>query len=75
MHKLRKWFWKNIWLESVAHLAWKKGVCRGREAFDITFHHKNTLSPKTRNRLMNFAMLPKYWQKKSADIQYIGNIC
>jgi len=35
----------------VAHLAWKKGVCRGRAAFDIMFQHKtivslNTLAPR-----------------------------
>jgi len=42
----------------VVHLAWKKGVCRGRAAFDITFQHKTTFSFKTRNRAMNFAILP-----------------
>jgi len=31
------------------HLAWKKGVCRRRAAFD----HKTTFSLKTRNRPMN----------------------
>jgi len=41
-----------------AHLAWKKGVCHGRAAFDITFQHKITFSLKTRNRLMNFAICP-----------------
>ena len=35
---------------SVAHLAWKKGVCHGRAAFHITFQHKTTLSLKTRKR-------------------------
>ena len=48
-------------LYTVAHLAWKKGVCRGRAAFDITFQHKTALSLKIRNRSMNFAMLPKYY--------------
>jgi len=28
---------------TVAHLARKKGVCRGRAAYDITFQHKTTL--------------------------------
>jgi len=36
--------------QPVAHLAWKKGVCHGRAAFDITFQQKTTLSFKTRNR-------------------------
>jgi len=44
----------------VVHLPWKKGVCRGRAAFDIIFQHKTTFSLKTSNRPMNFAMLPKY---------------
>ena len=29
---------------TVAHLAWKKEVCRRRAAFDITFQHKTTFS-------------------------------
>ena len=33
----------------VTHLAWRKGVCRGRAAFHITFEHKSKLSLKTRN--------------------------
>ena len=37
----------------MAHLAWEKGVCRGRAAFDITSQHKTTLSIKARNRPMN----------------------
>jgi len=28
----------------VAHLAWKKGVCRRGAAFHITFQHKTTFS-------------------------------
>ena len=48
-------------LRSVVYLAWKKRVCHGRAAFDITFQHKTTLSLKTRNRPMNFTMLPKYY--------------
>jgi len=37
---------------------------------------KTTLSLKTRNRLMNLAILPKYYiGKNSADIQHIGNFC
>jgi len=44
----------------VAHLAWKKGVCRGRAAFDITFQHKTPFRLKTRNRPMNFAILPNF---------------
>jgi len=35
--------------QSVAHLAWKKGVSCRRAAFDINFQHKTTLSLKTRN--------------------------
>ena len=50
----------------MAHLAWKKGSCCWRAAFHITFQRKTTLSLKTRNRPMNFAMLPKY---------HIGKIC
>ena len=38
----------------------EKWVCRGRAAFDITFQCKTTFSLKTRNRLMNFAILPKF---------------
>jgi len=49
------------WLHTMAHLAWEKGVCRGRAAFDIIFQHKTTLCLKTRKRPMNFAMLPKYY--------------
>jgi len=44
----------------MAHLAWKKWVCRGRAAFDITFQHKTTFSLKTRNQVMKFAILPKF---------------
>jgi len=29
-------------MEAVVHLAWKKGVCRGRAAFDITLQDKTT---------------------------------
>jgi len=39
-----------------AHLAWKKGVCRGMAAFD----HKTTFSLKTGNRPMNFKNLPNF---------------
>jgi len=67
-------------LYPVAHLAWKKGVCCGRAAFDITFQHKTTLSLTTRNRPMNFAMLTKYYIGKilpiyctSAIFAYIGS--
>jgi len=59
--------WRHItracsWVSmlAVAHLAWKKGVCRGGAAFDIIFQHKTAFSLKTTNRPMNFAMLPKY---------------
>ena len=38
----------------------EKGVCRGRAAFDSTFQHKTTFSLKTRNRPMNFAIVPKF---------------
>jgi len=58
----------------VARLAWKKGVCRGRAAFDIAFEHKTTLSLKTRNRPMNFAMLPKYYIGKILPIYSISAI-
>jgi len=44
--------------QSGVHLAWKKGVCRGRAAFDITFQHYVTFSLKTGNRPMNFAICP-----------------
>jgi len=30
--------------QAVVHLAWKKGVCRGRAAFDITLQHITTFS-------------------------------
>jgi len=39
-----------------AHLAWIKGVCHGRAAFDITFQHKITFSLKSGNRPMKFAI-------------------
>ena len=45
----------------MAHLAWKKGLCHGRAAFLTTFQHEITFSLKTRNRSINFAMLPKYY--------------
>jgi len=32
---------------TAAHLAWNKGVYRGRAAFDITFLHKTTFSLNT----------------------------
>jgi len=51
---------QNHIVYTVAHLAWKKGVCRGRAAFDITFQHKTTFSLKTRNRPINFAILPNF---------------
>jgi len=57
-----------------AHLACKKGVCHGRAAFDITFQHKTTLSLKTRNRPMNFAMLPKYYIGKILPMYSISAI-
>ena len=46
--------------QTVAHLAWKKGVCCGSAAFDITFQHKTTFSLETRNRQMNFAIFPNF---------------
>jgi len=52
----------------------EKGVCRGKAAFDITFQHKTTFSLKTRNRLMNFAMLPKYYIDKFPPIYKIPPI-
>jgi len=39
-----------------AHLAWKKGVCHGRAAFDITFQDKTAFSLKIRNRLIDIAI-------------------
>jgi len=68
--------WKVLvhWLGAVAHLAWKTGVCRGRAAFNITFQHKTTLSVKTRNRTMNFAMLSKYYIGKIPTIHNISPI-
>jgi len=59
---------------SVVHLAWKKGVCHRRAAFDIILQH-TTFSLKTRNRPMNFVMMPKYHIGKIPQIHYIGNIC
>jgi len=38
----------------------EKGVCHGRAAFDIIIQHKITFSLNTRNRPMNFAILPKF---------------
>jgi len=46
-------------MHTVADLAWIKGVCRRRAAFDLTFQHKTTLSLKTGNRPMSL-MLLKY---------------
>jgi len=60
-------FWPFL-AAAVAHPAWKKGVCCGRATFDIIFQHKTTLSLKTKNRLINFAMLPKYHISKILPI-------
>jgi len=57
----------------VAHLAWKKDLS-WRAAFDITFQHKTTLSLQTRNRLINFAMLSKYYISKILPIYSILEI-
>jgi len=65
---------REICLWAVAHLAWKKGVCHRRAAFDINFQHKTALSFKTRNGLMNFAMLPKYYIVKISPIYSISAI-
>jgi len=46
--------------KAVVQLAWKKGVCHRRAAFDITFQRKTTFSLWTRNRPMNFAILPNF---------------
>ena len=51
----------------------KRGLSR-KAAFDITFQHKTTLSLKTRNRPMNFAMLPKYYISKILRIYSISEI-
>jgi len=61
-------------IQPVAHLVWKTGVCHGRAAFDITFQHETILSLKTRNRPMNFAMLPKYYIGKILPIYSIMSI-
>jgi len=37
---------RYVWLQAVAQLAWKKGVCHVREAFHITFQHKTTFSQR-----------------------------
>ena len=66
------WLWGRMC--AVAHLAWKKGVCCRRAAFDVTFQHKTTLSPKTRNQPMNFAMLPMYYIGKILTIYSISAI-
>jgi len=42
-----------------AHLSWKKGVCCGKAAFDITLQHKTTFSLRTRNQPLNFAKFQK----------------
>jgi len=63
-----------LYVLPVAHLALKKGVCRGRAAFDITFHHKTTLSFKTRDQPINFATLPKYYIGKILLIYSISLI-
>jgi len=55
----------------MVHLAWQKEVCQGRAAFDIIFKHEATFSLKTRNRPMNFAMLPKYYISKNPPIYSI----
>jgi len=52
----------------------EKRVCRGRAAFDITSQHKTTLSLQTRNQLINFAMLPKYYISKILSIYRISAI-
>jgi len=44
---LWKVYKSQVQTKPVAHLAWKKGVCCGRAAFDITFQHKTTLSLNT----------------------------
>jgi len=61
-------------LKTVAHLAWKRGVCCGRAAFDITFQQKTTLSFKTRNRAINFGMLPQFYISKIPPIYSISAI-
>ena len=65
---------REIRLWAKAHLAWKNGVCHRRATFDITLQHKTALSFKTRNRLMNFAMLPKYYIVKISPIYRISAI-
>jgi len=52
----------------------KEAVCRKRSAFDIIFQHKATLSLKTRNWPMNFALLPKYYIVKILPIYSISAI-
>jgi len=56
---------------SGAHLAWKKGVCRGRAAFDITFQHKTTFSLTTRNRPMNFAICPSLINYRKFSVLFL----
>ena len=58
----------------VVHLAWKQWVCRGNVVFDITVQHKTTNSLKTRNRLINFVMLPEYYIGKIMPIYRISAI-
>jgi len=62
----------HIRIHSGAHLAWKKGVCRGRAAFDITFQHKTTFSFTTRNRPMNFAILPNFGNPSCYFVPFLG---
>jgi len=59
---------------SVAHLAWKKGVCCIRAAFISLFSIKTTLFVKTTNWPMNFAMLPKHYISKILPIHSISAI-
>jgi len=67
-------FMQTHQLRSVAHLTWKKGVCYGRAAFDITIQHTTALFLKTRNRPMKFAMFPKYHIGKLPQIYNISAI-
>jgi len=59
---------------TVMHPVWKKGVCHVTAAFEITFQHETALFLKTKNQLMNFAMLPKYYISKSLPIYNITAI-
>jgi len=65
---------ENVTLVDSGTSSLQKRICRGRTAFDITYQHKTTISLKTRNQPMNFAMLPKYYICKILPMYSISAI-